>query len=140
MKLISEHGFSLVELIVVITIIIILLSLVIPLINLNRYRIENCTQIIYSTLLKTRQIAVAEAEDYSICLLPGNRLGIKKSSESSYLKVIELDKEISLSCTRSNNQVKFTPLGTAVSGSFNIFDEAYSKRVVVAGNGFIRIE
>jgi len=140
LKLISEEAFSLVELILVIGIISSLILMVSPRINLNKYQIDKEAQAIYSVLHKTRYIAITESEDYLICLLAGNRLGIRKSTDSTFQEIIEIADNLFINCTRKDNQLKFTPLGTAVSGSFIISDGTYSKKVIVAGNGFIRIE
>jgi len=140
MGLNSEDGFSLIELILVITIIGILISMVIPGINMNKFKIDSYARQIYSALVKARQIAIAEAEDCIIYLLPGNQLIIKKNGEGSYLELIEVEHDFTISCTRASKQLKFTPLGTAVAGTFIISDGFYTKKIIVAPNGFIRIE
>ena len=140
MKLVGEGGFSLIELILVITLIGIILSIVMPVLDLNRYQVDKSAQLIYVTLQKARYTAISEKEDYFIHIFTGNRLGIKRKDSSSYREIVEIDQNLILGCTRSDQTMKFTPLGTAVSGSFIVSDGSYSKRVVVAGNGFIRIE
>lgn len=140
MSFISANGFSLVELIVVIAILGILLTLAIPKKDISRFEINSSAQIVYSTFKKTRQKAIAESEDYIIHLLENNRLAIRKSSESDYYKFIDINEDINITCSQSGNEMKFTPIGTAISGSFTISNEKYSKRVVVVGNGYIHIE
>jgi len=124
----------------VIAIIGILTSVIVSINNMVYFQIKSDIQIIYSTLRKTRHIAIAESEDYDVELMSHNRLGIKKSSDSTYLKIIKIDNNVTFLCTRTSNQLKFTPLGTAVSGSFILRKGSYEKKVVVAGNGRIRIE
>lgn len=140
MKLKGENGFSLVELILVITIFSTFVLLAFPYMRISGSLISGDTQKVYTAMRKIRQLAITESTDYLVEILPDNRLGIRKEGNLNFLEVIEIHDSLTLNCTRVANQIRFTPLGTAVSGSFIISDGINSKRVVIAGNGRIRVD
>lgn len=142
-KLKTQKGFSLVELLVAMTIIVILASVIILYITnfLPQIRLTNGAREVVSALRKAQNLATTEQNIHSVRFAQGtNNYSIIRitNGTETILETIQLPSKITiLSLTFLNNEVKFEPSGAAQSQGTvtlsSIQDEKITIEVTLVG-------
>lgn len=134
----TKNGFTLLELLLVLTIFSITIALVVPVINAGIGRTETVTAAkrIGAALNHAKQLAVRERLNHSVEVRDSSVL--IKSSDGRIKKEMMLSKSVDI--LSPANVTVFSPRGGSNSGEYIIKDDGSEFVVRVASSGQIKIE
>lgn len=140
----QKPGFSLIEVLIVISVIIVLISISIPTINTYQksLSLNNATTKLIGELRLAQQRAVSEQLKYSLLLDPAsNSYSLINEDASSTIETIELPPDLQLTDLSGflNNRATFNPIGAVdYEGQFNLQNDTGQNILIqVKSSGYI---
>lgn len=140
----DKNGITLVELLIVISIIAILALLTVPVIEAPK--LDGATRMIYSDLLLARMQAVAKGNNFRVIFIDNHTYQIHNDRDSD--GTIDTGEECTIKDINEdyegvtftvNNNATYNPVGTSNSGTVTLIDQSNSKYVIFSWTGRVRI-
>ncbi|MFP4662182.1 MAG: hypothetical protein ACLFPF_08325 [Halanaerobiales bacterium] len=140
MKIRSESGFTLLELLLIMIMLGTLISVTVPGLEKLKKSIvfKNELKVMAYTLINCRQFAINDSCRYYLKLIDNKTLGIYKTGTAGYLQIVKFD-YINISSNFSNDKTSFGPMGTANNGTFYINSSVNNRRITIAVSGKVTI-
>ncbi|SDY48006.1 prepilin-type N-terminal cleavage/methylation domain-containing protein [Proteiniborus ethanoligenes] len=136
-----SYGMTLIELLLVISILAISLSLIFPRVKRSDYHLMTSSRILRDDIRNARYMNMVEGKSYKIILEPYQYRIVENSKE---LKVVKLEKNLRMSHNFTGGQIGFRYTGSpSAGGTIKIFDNKlniYTEITVVPDTGRVLLK